>query len=142
MRNNKNDVIVQKAGCILINKKDKTIALVYREKYNDYSFPKGHLEEGETLKECALRETAEETKRECKFLKEEPIYIEEYVTKGGENVLLTYFLSEDVCQSSNNSLDTHETIWVPFEDVYSTLTYSTLKVMWNSIKDEIETYFK
>ncbi len=38
---------VKKAGCILINPKDKTIALVYRQHLNDYSFPKGHLEKNE-----------------------------------------------------------------------------------------------
>ena len=66
---------VKKAGCILINRKDNTIALVYRKKYNDYSFPKGHLEEGETIEECALRETAEETKHVARFLEKDPIYI-------------------------------------------------------------------
>ena len=54
---------VLKAGCILINQKNKKIALVYRQKQKDYSFPKGHLEDGESLIECAIRETAEETKR-------------------------------------------------------------------------------
>ena len=42
---------VKKAGCILINKKTKKIGLVYRIKHKDYSFPKGHLEKNETLKE-------------------------------------------------------------------------------------------
>ena len=35
---------VKKAGCILINTIEHTIALV-RRKENEYSFPKGHLEE-------------------------------------------------------------------------------------------------
>ena len=37
-----------KAGVILINK-DK-VCLIYRDYYNDYSFPKGHLENNESLK--------------------------------------------------------------------------------------------
>ena len=36
---------VKKAGCILLNTESKSIALVYREKQKDYSFPKGHQEE-------------------------------------------------------------------------------------------------
>ena len=47
-----------KAGCFLINRETKEIALIYRKKQNDYSFPKGHVEDGESLKEAAIRETA------------------------------------------------------------------------------------
>jgi len=35
--------------------------VVYREKLNDYGFPKGHVEEKESLEETAERETREET---------------------------------------------------------------------------------
>ena len=56
-----------KAGCILINKKQRTIALVVQN--GEYSFPKGHLEKNETIKECAIRETIEETGHDVKILK-------------------------------------------------------------------------
>ena len=56
-------MITKKAGCFLIKKETKEIALIYRKKQEDYSFPKGHVEEGESIKEAAVRETAEETKR-------------------------------------------------------------------------------
>ena len=131
-----------KAGCILINTKDKTVALVYRERTNDYSFPKGHIEEGETLEECAIRETAEETKRDSIILKKDPIYVEEYVTPSGEEVRLYYYLSKDIGPSDNTSEDTHPTIWIPFEDVYDKLTYKSSKKAWNTIKNEVERYFK
>ena len=37
------------------------LAVVHRVKYQDWTLPKGRLEEGETLAETALREAAEET---------------------------------------------------------------------------------
>ena len=37
------------AGCYIIDIKNKCVALVFRDKQNDFSFPKGHLGKGETL---------------------------------------------------------------------------------------------
>ena len=136
---------VKKAGCILINTKEKTVALVYREKKNgtkDYSFPKGHLEANETLIECAVRETAEETKRDCEILEKDPIYIEEYVTPDGEDVILYYYLSKDIGKSDNPSEDTHKTFFIPYDEVYDKLSYPSLKKVWNLVKDKVKEYFE
>ena len=125
----------------MINIETKQIGLVYREKQKDYTFPKGHIEENETLIECALRETAEETKRDCVILEEEPIYIEEYVTPRCEDVKMYYFISKDIGKSNNKSEDTHATIWVPFDEVYEKLSYDSLRIVWNNVKDKVESYF-
>ncbi len=133
---------VIKAGCILFNAKDHTIALVHREKHNDNSFPKGHVEGNESLKECAIRETAEETKRDCVLLEDEPIYIEDYVTPGGEDVRMYYYLAKDTGPSDNDSLDTHDFYWIPFDEVGDILSYDGLKKVWNSIKDKVKSYLE
>ena len=130
----------KKAGCILINPEDKTIALVYRENYNDYSFPKGHLESNETLQECAIRETAEETKRDCVLLEQEPIYKEEYTTSKGEDVEVYYYIAKDIGKSDNTSEETHPTYWIPFDEVYDYLTYPNLKSTWNQMKAKTKKY--
>ena len=133
---------VKKAGCILLDVKNKKVALVYREKYNDYSFPKGHLEKGETLIECAIRETAEETKRDCQILEDDPIFIEEYTTPRGENCIMYYYISEDIGASDNTSEDTHDTIWVSLVEVRDKLTYDSLKKVWDSVKDKVIYYME
>lgn len=126
-----------KAGCYLIDIKNRKVALVYREKQNDFTFPKGHLEEGETLEECAKRETAEETKRECKIVSVIPPTIERYTTLNGENCECYLYVAIDIGASDNTSLDTHPTIWVNFDEVEERLTYPGLKKQWNLVKDSI-----
>ena len=132
---------VKKAGCILINTKDHTIALVIRKK-EEYSFPKGHVEGEESLLDCAVRETAEETKRDCIILEQDPVYTETYVTPSGEDVIMYYFLAKDIGSSSNTSEDTHPTVWIPYEEVYDKLSYPSLKTVWNSTKEKILNYFE
>lgn len=41
--------------------------MVHRPKYDDWSFPKGKLDKGESLEECALREVFEETGFTCEL---------------------------------------------------------------------------
>ena len=74
--------MVIKAGTIVI--KDDLIAMIYRDYYDDYTFPKGHLEIGETILECAIRETEEETKISVEILDKNPIYIQKYKNKNDE----------------------------------------------------------
>ncbi len=130
-----------KAGCILANTKTGKVALVKREKRNDVSFPKGHLEKGESLLECAIRETAEETKRVAKIVDKTP-YIDRYTTPLGEECECHMFLAIDDGKSNNTSTDTHDTIWVPTSEVESLLTYESLKKQWHFFKDKVEKLIK
>ena len=81
---------IKKAGTILINLEDKKVGLIYRKKHEDYSFPKGHLEKGETLLECAVRETEEETLRKNHLLNGNVVAIDRY-SSGEENDVETYY---------------------------------------------------
>jgi len=47
--------------------------LVHRPRHNDWSFPKGKLDDYETLKQCAIREVQEETGLLCSPGKKLPI---------------------------------------------------------------------
>ena len=128
-----------KAGCILVDQKNKSIALIYREKQRDISFPKGHVEIGEDIITTALRETAEETKREAIIVDGfEPI-IERYTTPKGEHCVCYMYIAIDNGPSDNTSEDTHEVRWTPFDIVEDTLSYETLRETWRNVKDKIAT---
>ena len=129
--------ITKKAGCIVLDVNNKTIALVYREQQNDYSFPKGHLEENESLEECAIRETAEETKRDCEIVKDAGVTIETYKTPSGEECETHMFLAVDTGKSDNTSDEVHDLIWTEFDKVEEILSYQSLKDTWNYFKEKI-----
>lgn len=130
---------MNKAGCILINKELKKIGLVYRKKLNDYSFPKGHLEENETLSECAVRETTEETGRDCKLISDKEIGVIEYTNYEGQ--IKTYmFLAFDKGKTNKKiaEKDKEELVWVNYNEVESKLSYQNIKDFWNKVKEKVE----
>lgn len=129
---------VIKAGCYVVNLDKRQIALVYRQKQKDYSFPKGHLENGESIEQCAIRETNEEIKRDVEIVKDIPPTIESYVTPSGEECLCYLFVALDKGVSKNDSQDYHPLIWADIDEVENVLSYDSLKQSWKSIKEKIE----
>ena len=57
------DDVIRAAGCLVYRHGDAgpEVLLVHRPRYQDWSFPKGKRDEGESDLECALREVEEET---------------------------------------------------------------------------------
>lgn len=60
--------VVRAAGGLVV--RDGKVLLVHRPKYDDWSFPKGKCDDGESDEACALREVAEETGLGCELLEE------------------------------------------------------------------------
>ncbi len=131
-----------KGGSILINKETKKIALIYRPSKDDYSFPKGHIEPGEGVKTGAVRETIEETYRNVKLLKEEPIYTNRYVTDLGEDVECYFYLTEDLGEFEGDIDEKDREIcqWFEIDEVREKLTYDDLKELWDDILPTIKEF--
>lgn len=132
---------VNKAGCILIDCTTKQIGLIYRTKQNDYSFPKGHQEDGESVLECAIRETEEETQRLPEILTQLPI--QTYTDSKGDICNVYNYIARDLGKSHKHIEEElkHELIWVNFDEVEDKLSYDNLKQLWNSAKEKVQYYF-
>jgi 8-oxo-dGTP diphosphatase len=70
---------VRAAGGVVV--RDGEVLLVHRPKYDDWTFPKGKAEAGESDEDCALREVHEETGLRCAL--EDEVGTTEYVDARG-----------------------------------------------------------
>ncbi len=88
--------VVQAAGGLLVRRHNShlEIAVVHRPVHQDWSFPKGKLEEGETFEEAALREVLEETGMECRLVRF--VGHTEYVDRKGRPKTVAYWVMDPI----------------------------------------------
>jgi 8-oxo-dGTP diphosphatase len=115
--------LVQAAGGLLIRRHagNLEIALVHRPVHQDWSFPKGKLEEGETFEEAAQREVFEETGFICRLLRF--IGHTEYIDRKGRPKVVAYWVmsAEAGAFEANDEVD--ELRWLEITIAGPQLTY-------------------
>lgn len=115
--------IISAGGVIVRSIDGKPYILLIRDRnYSDWVLPKGHLEEGETVEEAALREVADEAGlKHIKIVALLGTY-ERYVEKTSERKTTHYFLmiptqNEDIATTEDNKKD--EIAWLPLDNLPS-----------------------
>ena len=118
------------AGGVIIDDSTgvRRVLLVHRPGYDDWSFPKGKLEAGETVEQAAIREVKEETGLTCRIIRELAITRYRYRTHARGRLRpksVHYFLMERVSRRVKvpvEEVDTAE--WFEIEEAAQTLTYA------------------
>lgn len=111
--------VVRAAGGIV--RRDERILLVHRPKYDDWTFPKGKADEGETDQACALREVEEETGLRCSLERE--LSSSEYTDSRGRPKTVRYWLMRSVEGSFTPTEEVDEVAWLPLAEAEQRLSY-------------------
>lgn len=118
--------VEQCAGCVVLNEDNQVCMIVEKGKY---LLPKGHLEEKETLKQCAIREVKEETGLDAEVIDGYEYKIEyklsEYRPIRKE---VTFFLSKTKQTKFHCNLDEVDTAyWMSIDEAIKKASKSNIK---------------
>jgi 8-oxo-dGTP pyrophosphatase MutT (NUDIX family) len=119
------DRVIEAAGGVVWRRGSKgalKVLLVHRDRYDDWSFPKGKLDAGETHRHAALREVEEETGLRCKTGDELPEV--RYDDRKGRPKRVRYWSMEPVDGSFAPNDEVDEVRWLSLDDARDALTYA------------------
>jgi 8-oxo-dGTP diphosphatase len=111
---------VQAAGCVV--RHGDRIAVIHRPRYDDWSLPKGKLDDGESFEEAAAREVREEIGVRGTLGDELPPT--EYTDHKGRSKIVRYWVMDvdDVPRFIPND-EVDEVRWLPAGEARALLTY-------------------
>lgn len=112
------DLIIAAGGIVMQNGR---VLLVYRPRYNDWSLPKGKLDDGESPLETAIREVREETGWEV-----EPGEFAGscgYMVQGRPKTVLYWVMTPRKQFEIEDREEVSELVWLPVDEARLKLTY-------------------
>jgi 8-oxo-dGTP diphosphatase len=113
-------VTVRAAGGIVT--RDGEVLLVHRPKYDDWTFPKGKLDAGESNEQAAVREVEEETGLRCSLGRELPST--SYTDSRGRPKIVRYWQMQAEEGEFEPTDEVDEIAWLDPEEAAERLTYA------------------
>jgi 8-oxo-dGTP pyrophosphatase MutT (NUDIX family) len=116
--------LVRAAGGIPVRRSTngwREVAVVHRPGREDWSFPKGKLEDDESFEECALREVLEETGFECRLGRF--VGHTEYRDRKDRPKVVAYWIMEPLGGTFRPNEEVDELRWVDLGKAEQLLSY-------------------
>ena len=118
------DEPVRAAGGVILRRSrtgEQEVLVIHRPRYDDWSFPKGKADPGESDEQCALREVEEETGLRCRLGRE--LATTSYLDRKGRNKTVRYWAMEPEEGEfvPNSEVDRAE--WVNLRSALERLSY-------------------
>jgi 8-oxo-dGTP diphosphatase len=111
--------VVRAAGGIVV--RHGRVLLVHRPTYDDWTFPKGKCEPGESDEDCAAREVEEETGLRCKLGAELPST--RYTDSRGRPKRVRWWRMEPVAGAFTPTDEVDEIRWLTRDEAAELLSY-------------------
>jgi 8-oxo-(d)GTP phosphatase len=118
------------AGGVVVDDKlgVRRVLLVHRPRYDDWSFPKGKLDAGESVEQAALREVKEESGLKCRIVRELAVTSYRYRTRNKGRLKpksVHYFLMEPLSRRIKVPVDEVDRAeWLEIDEAAKKLTYA------------------
>ena len=117
------EIVVRAAGGLVGRRVDGhvEVLLVHRPRYDDWGFPKGKADRGESDEACALREVEEETGLRCELGRELPTT--SYRDEKGRSKVVRYWVMRPVQGDAGPRNEIDEVRWLPLPEAEGLLSY-------------------
>lgn len=116
--------VVQAAGGVVVRhtpRGEMRVLLVHRPHREDWTFPKGKREEGESHERCALREVEEETGLRCSLGAELPAV--SYLNGKGRLKVVRYWIMDAGSGRAEPRNEVDAVRWTSVDEAATLLTY-------------------